>query len=198
LAKALISLRAGKHDADFQQRIDDSPKNRRDLRPIERGRWLEGRLSDGIIRGSRTFVDSGVLMPIQRSTDSVRDARHQNQLAARLRRATQARAIGPIRDLIARDPKVGLAMANRVLREPPLLTQLFREGLHRSNESTIKFRIEALGPRLGPMQMIDVIQEEALQEPSIAHRTLYWLPAFVKQNSKARERVDELRRRFPA
>lgn len=137
-------------------------------------------------------------MPIRTRTRSLQDAQHQNQLAARLRLAPQARAIGPIRQLIARDPKVGLAMANRVLREPSLLTQLFREGLHQSNESTVKFWMEALGPRLGPMQMIDVIQEEAVQEPSIARRTLYWLPALVKHNSRARERVDELRRRFSA
>jgi hypothetical protein len=135
-------------------------------------------------------------MPTRTRSHPLPDARRQNQLAARLRAGPQSRALGVIRRLIARDPKIGLALANRVLRERQALTELLRDGLRQSNESTVRFWIDALGPRLGPTQTIDLIREEASREPAIARRSLYWLPALAKDDAKAKARLDELRRQF--
>lgn len=135
-------------------------------------------------------------MPTRAHSPRIRDNRHQNRLAARLRSLPESSALGPIRQLIARDPKIGLALANRVLRERRFLSQLFREGLRQSNASTVKFWIDALAPRLGAAQVIDLVAEEADHEPEIARRSLYWLPPLAKQDLKAKERFDELRRRF--
>ena len=135
-------------------------------------------------------------MQTSRSRQRLLDAGHQNRLAARLRTASEPRALAAIRRLIAQDPKVGLSIANRILRKPAHLEAIFKEGLHTANESTARFWIEALGPRIGAAKVIELVREQAKSDPEIVARAVYWLPSLVKGNPKATAELNRLRQDF--
>ena len=124
------------------------------------------------------------------------DARRQNRLAARLRAMPEDRAFQAITSLIARDPKVGLTIANRVLHARPLLEEILRQGLRTSNESTSRFWLESLAPRLGAVRLLQIIREQAATDPAIAAKALYWLPSLVKGERNAVVELNRLRRDF--
>ncbi|HSZ54883.1 MAG TPA: hypothetical protein VK797_04440 [Tepidisphaeraceae bacterium] len=121
------------------------------------------------------------------------DAAYQNRLAARLRSTSPDRWLSLIKALIARDPKVGLSIANRVIRQRGQLEELFIQGLENSNESTSRFWIESLGPRLGALRVIELIERHARANPAIAAKSLYWLSSLVKDDPKAKSSLRKLR-----
>lgn len=120
-------------------------------------------------------------MPNTRAVRRLRDSRVQNRLTARLRRVPEERAFTTLRRLIAIEPKVGLQLANRLLRSRTLLEQLLRDGLAAGNASTIRLWIELLGKRLGRTRTKQIVREEASRDPAIAERAAYWLPEVTQQ-----------------
>jgi hypothetical protein len=135
-------------------------------------------------------------MRTQAPKNRLRDAKHQNQLASRLRALPEDQSLRHVRRLISIDPKIGLSIANRVLHRPGDLEQLLTEGLRVSNESTSRFWIESLGPRLGAVRTVELIQKQALLEPEVAARALYWLPSLVKDDEKARGQLASLQNKL--
>jgi len=121
------------------------------------------------------------------------DASHQNRLAARLRATAPDRAFSLVKDLIARDPQIGLSIANRVIKQRRQLEKLFAEGIENSNESTARFWIESLGPRIGALRVIEMVESQARNNPAVGAKALYWLPALVKDDQKAKSSLRRLR-----
>ena len=121
------------------------------------------------------------------------NASHQNRLAARLRAIPEERALAVVKQIISRDPQIGLKLANRILRRPAFLEEIFRDGLCASNESTARFWVESLAPRLGAVRMIEMIRQRAATDPAIARKFLYWLPSLVDGDDAAKPHLERLR-----
>jgi len=122
------------------------------------------------------------------------NASHQNRLAARLRAIPEERAFAVVKQIIARDPQIGLSLANRILRHPAFLEEIFRDGLCASNESTARFWVESLAPRLGAVRLIEMIRQQAAIDPAVARKFLYWLPSLVNSDDAAKPHLERLRR----
>jgi hypothetical protein len=123
------------------------------------------------------------------------EAACQNRLADYLRRLSEERALGLIIRLSAIEPSAALALSNRILRSAAALESLLRVGLPRSNESTCRFWLDAVGRRLGIDRTIRTI--EAIDDPNrtIASRSLYWLPSIFRFDPLARDKIRLLERR---
>jgi hypothetical protein len=115
-------------------------------------------------------------MPNTPAVRRLRDAGVQNRLAARLRQVPEERAFATIRRLIAIEPKAGQQIANRLLHNRGFLEQLLREGLVVGNPSTINFWLEAVGKRLGPLHLVQIVREQARQDPGIGKGPLIRSP----------------------
>jgi hypothetical protein len=122
------------------------------------------------------------------------DAAYQNQLAKRLRAIPEERALSKIRRLIGIEPKVGLKLANRVIYSTKFLEELLNEGLPVSNETTVRFWLESLGPRLGIDRTLAILGAQGDQKRQIASRSLYWLPLVFQHDPVAQAKIEQLRR----
>jgi hypothetical protein len=122
------------------------------------------------------------------------DAAYQNQLAKRLRGVSEAKAFTAIKRLIGIEPKIGLELSNRVIRSVDLLERLLNDGLPGSNETTVRFWLESLGPRLGIDRTLSAIRSQNDPDRKIASRALYWLPTVFKDDAAARIKIEEFRR----
>lgn len=132
-------------------------------------------------------------MSIRSTHRKLLDARYQNHLAERLRTMREDRALTIVKRIICRDQQVGLKIANRIIRRPEFLEQIFRDGLAVANESTARFWVDALAPRLGASRLIDLVRERASTDPVAARRFLYWLPSVVNGDAAAKPHLDQLR-----
>lgn len=132
-------------------------------------------------------------MSERQGTRRLLDARTERALTQRLRAMPEDRAFRTVRRLIRLEPKVGLRIAGRILQRPQRIEELLREGLRISNESTIRFWLEAAAQRLGPARMIQLVREQIATAPEIADRALYWLPHIARANDDAQRALGELR-----
>jgi hypothetical protein len=121
------------------------------------------------------------------------NATHQNQLAKRLRELPEDRAFVKIKRLIDIEPKVGLKLANRVIHSVKLLEELLSDGLPVSNETTVRYWLESLGPRLGIDRTLGIIEEQDDPERKIAARAVYWLPSVFKDDPIARQKIEKMK-----
>lgn len=107
----------------------------------------------------------------------LRDSQTEKRLVDRLRHLPESRAFLTVRRLIALEAKVGLQIANKVLRDPRYLEQLLYQGLISGNESTTKLWLHALGRRLGQRRLSHVLNQVFDRCPEAKERIQYWLPS---------------------
>lgn len=133
-------------------------------------------------------------MQAQRAQRRLVDAAYQNRLAKRLRAIPEERAFSKIRRLIRIEPSVGLKLANRVIHSAKFLEELLSEGLPSSNETTVRFWLESLGPRVGIDRTLGILDAQDDPQRRIASRSLYWLPSVFEHDPVARAKIEQLRR----
>ncbi len=92
-----------------------------------------------------------------------------------------------INTILNQNFRIGLKLANAVLKDKKYFNILFEQGLEKANASDIEIWLKYLVPRLGIRRIIAVLSEKLNSEkPLNVAKASYWLPKFVpKDNQQA-------------
>jgi hypothetical protein len=74
-----------------------------------------------------------------------------------------------------------LKLANSCLRRREYFVELFEQGLHEADASSILMWLECLVPRLGVMRVLNILSDKLNTEPKQVRKAIYWLPKFIKR-----------------
>lgn len=107
-----------------------------------------------------------------------RDSIRERALARELRALPEAERFEFIRELLETNASYGLVMVRRCLRRPEHARILITCALRTADASSIRCWLEALVPKLGFRQTMQLLDEHLESDLAGVSKARYWLPLF--------------------
>lgn len=120
-----------------------------------------------------------------------RDSVRENSLCKKLRLLPAHEASEFILRLIELDPRLGLSIAKRVLREPASIKCVFEMGIQIADASTMKWWLDTCVPKLGLKKITRILEDHLKKHPDAVDHALYWIPRI---RGLSHTEVSEMRR----
>lgn len=124
-----------------------------------------------------------------------RDSVKENNLCKILRAENEEAVLQFVLRLTELDPRVGLAIARRVLRSPASAEAVLKLGIHLADASSMKWWLDVCIPKLGADKVIHILREHLESNLDAIDHALYWIPRTerplsVEQHAKLQALAD--------
>lgn len=114
-------------------------------------------------------------------------------LQLRLMNLPKEAQFNEINTILDQDSRIGLKLANAILRNKKYFEVLLEQGLEKADASEIELWLKYLIPRLGFRRVMAILSNKLSEQPQQVAKASYWLPKFLpKGNEQATILLKEL------
>jgi hypothetical protein len=134
---------------------------------------------------------SVIMLEVDKLAPKLRDHVLEREIASELEKISERERLEFILKL-SEQPRNGcfaasLALLKRTIHAKELLTEAFVIGLRTSDSSTVKYWVECVIDKLGLRRTAQILEQEAMSNPTIARKVVYHLPKWYASHCEEQQ-----------